>query len=454
MDQQFLDLLACPRCDQAIDYDGTDLVSKGAGTRFPIVDGVPFLFAEPAAAMDDWRSRYHARLAEIDDEVVRLEQAVQAEGILASTGDRLRHHRDALRAHREELVELLTPVDLRREVADHSTYLALRTRLPSDQGLATYYANLHRDWCWGDAENRRSFELVQSATAAEAVGRLLVLGSGGGRLSYDLHQNLNPDCTVAVDFNPLLVLAAQQVMRGNQVDLHEFPLAPIDAKSVACARTLRAPEPVSDNFYHVLANVLRAPFKPESFDTLVTPWLSDVLSEPLALQAARWNQLLRPGGRWIWFGSHVFRTADPAERVSLEESLEIIGAQGFSDPAVIESEIPYMVSPANRHARSERVVVISMTKSGPCEKPPRHVALPEWLVRGDLAVPLNDSFQSQAMSTRIHAFLMSMIDGQRTIQQMAALMESERLMSKSEAEATLRSFFIQMYEVSNSYQSL
>lgn len=454
MDPQFLELLACPRCDQPIEFDGKRLTSRGAGTEFPILNGVPFLFAEPTVTLDDWRSRYHARLAEIDDQSDLLEQSLKSDISSDTTRDRLRHLHTALRAHRDELVELLKPLELKTEVADHSTYLALRTRLPSDQGLATYYANLHRDWCWGDDENRRSLELVSSALQDHDIGNLLVLGSGGGRLAYDLHEHLQPARTVAVDFNPLLVLAAERIMRGDRVDLHEFPLAPIDANSVACARTLSAPAPAAENFHHVLANVLRAPFKPATFDTLVTPWLGDVLAEPLTRQVARWNQLLKPGGQWIWFGSHVFRTADPLERVSLEETLEIIADQGFSQPAVVESEIPYMVSPANRHARSERVVVMSMTKTEDTPKPPRHVALPDWLVQGDLAVPLNDSFQSQAMSTRIHAFLMSMIDGKRTIQDMAALIEAERLMSKAEAEATLRSFFIQMFEVSNSYQGL
>lgn len=452
--QSLVEILACPRTDQSIAEREGELYCKAADTTFPTLAGVPFLFADPALAVDEWRERYHARLREIEHEAALFEQALTADRLPQTTQERLRRFHAGLMAHRDELTNILQPLDVSQLVANRDTYLALRTRLPSDQGLANYYANLHRDWCWGDDENRRSHDLVNAAIGSDTPRRMAVLGAGGGRLAYDLHQTQTPKLTVAVDFNPLLAFAAERIMRGESLALHEFPIAPLDSESVVCPRTLRAPQPVADGFHNVLANVLRAPFKPQSFDLLVTPWLGDVLPEPLPLQAARWNNLLEPGGRWIWFGSHVFRTASPVHRFSIEETTEIVEAAGFSRPDIVEAEIPYMVSPANRHARSERVVVMTMTKRKDATPAPRYVALPDWLVRTDLPVPTNESFQSQAMSTRIHAFLMSMIDGQRTISDMAELMESERLMPKAEAEATLRNFLIRMYEESQSYRAL
>ena len=44
----------------------------------------------------------------------------------------------------------------------HDTYLALRTRLPADQALNTYYANVHRDWSWGQDENEASLKQIES----------------------------------------------------------------------------------------------------------------------------------------------------------------------------------------------------------------------------------------------------------------------------------------------------
>ena len=77
---------------------------------------------------------------------------------------------------------------------------------------------------------------------------------------------------------------------------------------------------------------------------------------------------------------------------------------------------------------------------------PRYHALPEWLVRGTDPVPLSEAFRSQATVTRIHATLMSLIDGRRSIKDMVKLLVDQRLMAAAEAEPALRSFFIRMHE--------
>ena len=68
---------------------------------------------------------------------------------------------------------------------------------------------------------------------------------------------------------------------------------------------------------------------------------------------------------------------------------------GKADIAVDEREIPYLSSPASRHARRERVVSWSARKQRDVKKVPRYQALPEWLVRGTEPVPLSDAFRGQ-----------------------------------------------------------
>ncbi|MEO0574016.1 MAG: hypothetical protein AAF004_01045 [Pseudomonadota bacterium] len=453
LDHSLIELLACPRCDVALTESGNALHCKGCQTDYPLLEGIPFLFTEPGVALDEWRQRYHARLQEIEHRIAALSQALQVTDLIETTRQRMTHEHDALVLHRDELAELMQALETTSMAADHTTYLALRTRLPDDQGLITYYANLHRDWCWGDTENQQSAQLVIDAIGDNGPGDLLVLGAGGGRLAYDLHQAFDHERTVALDFNPLLMMSAGRLSGGARLTLHEFPIAPIDALDVAVARTLHAPEPARAGLHWVMANALRAPFSRHQFDTLVTPWLVDVVGESLAHQAQRWNQLLREGGQWIWFGSHAFRHADPASQLGIDESMQIIEPHGFSKPSLVEMDIPYMVSPANRHARSERVVVMTMTKTADVAAPARHVALPEWLVRNDMPVPPSESFQSQGMSSRIHGFFFSMVDGQRTLEDMAALMEQERLMPKAEGIAALRNFFIRALEESEGYST-
>ena len=439
-------LLACPRCDNRVAAKGDSLECAGCKTVFPALDGVPFLFADPGSSLDAWRSRYHARIRELEHENQGLEAALAERDLPDLATRRMEMVRSANRAHIAELTSILAPLDTASLIASHETYLALRTRLPGDQGISTYYANLHRDWCWGDVENAESLRLVLEGIGEHEPRNLLVLGAGGGRLAYDLHRRFPAALAVACDFNPLLLLAAARLMRGETVSLHEFPIAPRSLQDIAREQVLKAPQPAGENLALVLANALRAPFRSSAFDTLVTPWLVDILPEPLSTQARRWNRLLAEDGRWIWFGSHAFRAAHPRDRISLEETREIIEESGFSSPEVIEAEIPYMVSPADRHGRSERVVVISARKTRSVKPPPRHVALPDWLVRSDQPVPATQAFQTEAMSTRIYAFIMSMIDGKRTIDDMAQLMEDQRLMTRAEAVSSIRAFLIRMYE--------
>ena len=80
------------------------------------------------------------------------------------------------------------------------------------------------------------------------------------------------------------------------------------------------------------------------------------------------------------------------------------------------------------------------------KKPERSRALPDWIVTGKEAVPLTPSFRQQAMTTQIYSFIMSLIDGKRTIKDMAVILENQKLMEKDEAEASIRSFMTKMYD--------
>ena len=111
-----------------------------------------------------------------------------------------------------------------------------------------------------------------------------------------------------------------------------------------------------------------------------------------------------------------------------------------------ESTIPYMCSPSSRHGRQENVVTFCATKSKDVARPSRHRALPDWIVTGKEPVPLLQSFQSQALTTQIHSYIMSLIDGKRTIGDMAKILEQQKLMTQKEAEPAIRQFLTRMYD--------
>jgi hypothetical protein len=441
-------VLACARCDKALDCNGAALSCSACDVDFPRVAEIPWLFAEPNFAMAEWRQRLDFLLRHLEDETARLAATLENDAeLLTETRERLTLVHAALGDHRSRLETLLAPLAVDPPRAKFSTYLALRTRLPPDQGLTTYYANVHRDWSWGDDEHAAALELVRPGFAERGdYATVLVLGSGAGRLAYDVHATFVPELTVALDFNPLLQFVARRVATGQPLALYEFPLAPRTLHDHAVLRELAAPAPARPGFELVLGDALRPPFRRGAFDTVITPWLIDIVPEDLGTLARRVNTLLKKDGTWINIGSLAFMDMPPDRQFSAEECAVLLPQFGFEPPSMTDMEVPYMCSPASRHGRRERVLAWHARKAANAKSPPRHSALPDWLVKGTDPVPLLDAFKIQATSTRIHAGLMNLIDGRRSIRDMARLLVEQRLMGPTEAEPAIRRFLTKMYD--------
>ncbi|MBT8107673.1 MAG: methyltransferase domain-containing protein [Gammaproteobacteria bacterium] len=443
-----IEFLACPRCDKTpLEQADKGLHCKACKVEFPSLEGIPWMFAEPQAALGEWRNRLQFALQKLGHEIAGLDDELRSEDLPQLAKRRVERYRKCVESHQRKLQKLLRPLDVQSQQGNFETYLALRTRLPVDQGLNTYYANIHRDWAWGKEENSASLKQIQAVLHDHAeLGNVLVLGAGAGRLAYDIHTSMDCAATIALDFNPLLLLVANAVTRGKQLNFYEFPIAPLALEDDAVLRKLSAPEAVDENFHLVLGDALRPPFPAGAFDTIVTPWLIDIISEDLPVFAARINRLLKKEGRWVNFGSLAFDSPRQSQRYSPEEVKGIVAECGFSDPYVSQATIPYMCSPASRHGRQERVFTFSTYKERDANRPARHVALPDWIVKGDTPVPATPSFRQQAMTTQIYSFIMSLVDGKRSIRDMAAVLEKQRLMTKEEAEPAIRTFLTRMYD--------
>ncbi len=443
-------IIACPRCDKTpLERTQKRFVCTACKTQFPEIGGIPWLFADPDAALGEWRNRLHFSLQQLSHESQRLKRELTEKDLRALTQRRLELQRKATDEHRKSLQQILAPIDIQSMQVSYESHLALRTRLPIDQGLNTYYANVHRDWAWGAQENDASLEQVLGVlhdSGEVSAGDTLVLGAGACRLAYDLHRANHSGQMVAVDFNPLLLLIASKIIGGESLELYEFPIAPRSLDDFAVLRTLSAPEVAGPDLRLVLADVLRPPFAPKSFATIVTPWLIDIIDEDLPLFAARINQLLKPGGRWVNFGSLAFDSPERSRRYSPQEVLEVVRESGFSATNISEASIPYMCSPASCHGRHETVFTFCASKEKDTKPPGRYKALPDWIVLGNEPVPLLRSFETQVLSTKIYSFIMSLIDGKRSIVDMALLLEKQQLMTRKEAEPAIRNFLTRMYD--------
>jgi hypothetical protein len=420
---------------------------SACSSGFPVIGDVPWLFPDPRDALAGWR----ARLALLSQHLAREAATLRAElatGIAsAATRRRLEH---VAQAHDDQILRLralLAPLGAESETPE-AMHQALGTQLPTLQGLTNYYVNLHRDWAWGDEENNAAVAAIAAVLGGDlaGLGTTLVAGAGGGRLAYDLHQSGDAPLTIATDFNPLLLFAAREIFAGRAVELWEFPIAPRDIESHAVLRRLAAPAPARAGLELVGADALQPPFADGAFDTVITPWFIDIIGERFERVAARVNLALKPGGRWINFGSLAFSRAAQSERLSLEEILERLPPAGFADAEPREAQMPYMRSPASRHARVETTVSWVARKIGPPELQPRTRELPAWLQRADQPVPRTRAFEMQAVSSRLHAFLLALINGERSMRDMASMIVQQKLMSPEEAEHAVRRFLTRLHE--------
>jgi hypothetical protein len=74
--------------------------------------------------------------------------------------------------------------------------------------------------------------------------------------------------------------------------------------------------------------------------------------------------------------------------------------------------------------------------------------LPAWLLQADKPVPRTPEFEMQAISSRVHAFLLALINGERSMRDMAQVLVEQRLMSAQEAEPQVRLFLTRLHEES------
>lgn len=427
--------------------DRAGMLCVRCGAGYPVFGGVPWLFREPQAALAEWRARLALQLAEYETAARECRAGLSAEGKPASTRARLDRLAFAYADQAMRLRQLLAPWRFAEgDAPGRETLQALRTQLPASQGLSSYYVNVHRDYAWGEAENAATLELLGSVIGAELRdATIAVLGSGAGRLAYDVHRAQSPALTLALDINPLLLAIARAMYAGERVELYEFPIAPRELADHAVLRTLAAPAAADERLRLVAGDIRCPPLAPLAFDAVLTPWLIDIVDEPLPRLAARINTLLREGGRWLNLGSVAFASARRDEQYSQDEVKEIVGAAGFTIETESERELPYMESPASRHGRRESTVAWSAVKREAATLP-AEPSLPDWLADTDRPVRIGDALQSQVLSTRIQAAVLALIDGQRSLADIARLLVDQRLMRAEDALPAVRGMLARMVE--------
>lgn len=439
--------LACPNCKCALSIpDDARTARKTAKSNCIRCEGcriefsaalcgditIPWLFPNPGLAHLEWSARFKGYLQSASNEHNRLNRSLNDPRLSHSGRRRIANTLRAKREHRRQVSDLLEPVDLDAEDLVPAMTLLLEDSLPKNQGLLSYADNVFRDWAWNNGENDALLSCIEglvSADSRESLGSVVILGAGAGRLAYDIHREYSPTLSVLLDINPLLLTIGCRAIQGLRVSLFEFPIAPMDEDSGAVLQTCCAPEAMTsaeiENFRFVLGDATRPPFAPECFDTVVTPWLVDILPHDLREFLPQINHLLPVGGLWINTGTLTFFSDDPCRRYSEKEVLEQVEAAGFDIVGIDHRTIPYLKSPHSGHGRTERVTSFAAKKRDHAKSVRPSAVLPDWILDTTLRVPASPEVEVASSSHLLSAQVLAAVDGKRSVDAISRLVSRD-----------------------------
>jgi hypothetical protein len=440
----FLTYLQCPGCSGELTLTEKKTSCVKCGATYPVIDGVPWLFSPPGETLAGWRVRFNALLASLQAEEEQLKAAQKQPRLSDLTTKRLRKQLQAKVEQRKLLSDLMSPL-LKEPSGNPELYQAMQLRDLAGQSIGGYYTNIHRDWAWPTDENKICADIVSDLVhRCGDAKKFLILGAGAGRLAWDIHQRHKPEITVALDINPLMILAARKVTKGRNLKLYEFPLAPKDADSTAVLQTCRSPEETPDNLHFILADGLTPPVRPGAFDLILTPWFIDIIPTTLPETASVINNLLGVGGHWINFGSLAFNHGDPAANYSPEETVETVNSSGFFAGHVIRHKIPYMQSPHSAHGRIEETFSFQATKASQValKRPAESEAA--WLRDFSQPIPQDRVFTTTGMVYSIYLEVVSRIDGRTSVNDIARDFGPKHGLPPDEAAVSVKNFLVRM----------
>lgn len=454
-----VELWACPLCHGSLERLTKEpfteyLECVDCDAEYPVCvvgdRSIPWLFADPLGAAADWQARYRGFLVENQTQQDLLTTALYESGLTVLNRERLERQLHARIIQSEQISDLLEPLGFTAETElPVVEFHKLGGSVDKNQGLLSYHNNLFRDWAWSNGENEAQFcalEATWSAGGSQDVGRLLTLGSGAGRLVFDIHQRLQPKTTTLLDFNPMLLIAASHLFAGKSLDLYEFPIAPINSRSHAvlqkCCRPKVDASMEHDDVKFVFADATKAPFEDASFDTVLTPWLVDILPCGLADFLPQINRLLPIGGIWLNTGSLAFAHKNQRWCYSEEETLELVEQQGFEVTQVQRDTIPYLQSPHSAHGRTETILSFCAKKIAdhPVRLLPAYI--PDWALQLELSVPATPLIAGAAARHLLIAQILAAIDGQRSIDEIGILIAKKYDLSKKSATAAVRQILL------------
>lgn len=415
---QLLAMLQCPVTKEDLYFTDGKLVSVDGKQTYSLFCQLPWLFKNSEYYKAYWSNKKTDFLNFHKQSALKLENEIKKSQSSPLTLQRLRFLKKAHEQNFETLSELLKDLDLNKQLNKKESF---EVAVPAHQSLHLYRKNLFRDWGWDTDENNRAVHLIKDIVGVGwRPDSFCVLGSGASRLAIDLHSQFQLPMTVAVDFNPLLVLVAQAVNTGRSIPLYDFNTAPVEMKDVAKLYDLKSPYAPLNDIHFIFADVTDLPFKSHSFNSVLTPWLIDILPMAFSLLAQRVNRILAVGGEWVNFGPLGFSQKLEANNLTSEEIKEQLVLNGFEVRAEKMDRIEYLSAKDEVNSRNETVYLFKARKIKEVSVQDFDF-MPSWLTDFTQPIPLSEELKNHQQLVRFQADLFHTIDGQLSINQIAKL---------------------------------
>jgi ubiquinone/menaquinone biosynthesis C-methylase UbiE len=442
--------LCCPAC-QSLDlvFTKKHIYCQQCLNEYPFVSNsynqYPFLFADSVSAWQGWFDRLSRFNTKLSEKIKLLEKSLL---------DKKNSKLSVLRIKKIIRANQIFQKQVNNILSDFNHFDAaekIHHSFANNQTVDSYINNIFRDWCWENGENDEMLAALSSVIVDKdfSAGKLLAIGAGASRLIVDFQQQYDINHCVLLDLNPLLLNVANIIINGGEVELVEFPTAPISSDDYAIAHTCKMPANYSKieprAFEFLLADATNIPLADKSFDTIVTPWLIDILPINFRDYIPHINRLLPVGGHWLNTGSLAFFNHNEAINYSQEEVLDLLKKYGFEVLASNRMEINYLHSPYSAHARVENVFNFCVRKKHDCVPVKRLNYLPDWIADASMIIPDSEKLTLSSSKHLLQAQVLSAINGHRSSHDIAKLIAKEYGMSVHSAGLAVRQILIDNY---------
>jgi len=407
------DLIQCPTSDESLQKaeDTDELYTKN--TSYPVFHDVPWLFPNPEESFIEWGSKVRNFIQVESSLINEVGNTLKFEK-RPSTLARVQSIIDG-KSHNLKYLESLL------NIFDEIIPIPLAE---STQNIYSYFELVFRDWHKESAEIECYTKLINEVISNNNFKNILILGSGAGRLSYNLALNNPKSQFISFDHNPLLSFLFKRILDGESINLSQVEMYAKNQDSYATVIELFKPSKELDNHQIVMGSFPDLPFKENSFDLIIAPWFLDIIESNLESSLVIIQKFLSKNGGTVYLGPNNFHKSEIFEQYGVDE-IKSIYNDFFSTLNSESLEINYLKNDNSSQTRIEKILFLFAKSKITNIK--------------TLKAPSSDKikFDSKLISykEKIKVFhrVLSQIDSDMTLELLASKLETEFSFSKEES---------------------